>query len=152
MIKRPRTRASRAPQPGAPHEPKSSAWIRPDRRRAIYLRDGLACVYCGACQIAMPELRLTLDHIIARSAGGGHNAMNLVTCCKTCNSSRKGQDLKAWVGVERARKIRKRARRSLEPFLVEVGVEREVERRVNERIERLKGLGWLYKDEDEPPF
>ena len=152
MIARPRTRASRGPTPGASHEPKSSAWIRPGRRRAIYLRDGLACVYCEASQAVTPDLELTLDHIVARSAGGGHNSTNLVTCCKTCNSSRKGLDLKVWIGAERAKKIRKRARRPLEPFLVEVGVEREVERRVNERIDRLMRLGWLYKDENEPPF
>ena len=24
-----------------------SKWIRPEKRMAIYLRDGLACVYCG---------------------------------------------------------------------------------------------------------
>lgn len=28
-------------------------WIRKDKRLAIYMRDGMACVYCG----------LTLDHL-----------------------------------------------------------------------------------------
>jgi len=31
---------------------------------------------------------VTLDHLLARSAGGDNDARNLVTACKSCNSSR----------------------------------------------------------------
>lgn len=61
-------------------------WIRPVKRLAIYLRDGLACVYCGAT--VEDGARLTLDHLRAHSQGGSNRETNLVTCCLTCNSGR----------------------------------------------------------------
>lgn len=69
-------------------------WIRPEKRLAIYLRDGLACVYCGegiddgAC--------LTLDHLKPYSQGGSNHRLNLVTCCRVCNVLRGKQDWKRW--------------------------------------------------------
>ena len=70
-----------------------SRWIRPEKRAALYERDGWECVYCGRGprdkrnpQQAM--VILTLDHITPRSHGGGNESTNLVTACKTCNSSR----------------------------------------------------------------
>jgi HNH endonuclease len=69
-------------------------WLRQDKRLAIYLRDGLACVYCGA---SMEDgARLTLDHVIAHSRGGSDDATNVVTCCATCNSSRGNKILRTW--------------------------------------------------------
>jgi 5-methylcytosine-specific restriction endonuclease McrA len=60
-------------------------WIRPEKRLAIYLRDGLACVYCGSgCE----RDRLTLDHLTPYSKSGSNDPSNLVTCCLTCNSTR----------------------------------------------------------------
>lgn len=61
-------------------------WIRQSSRLAIYLRDGLACCYCGdsvenGCQ-------LSLDHVKPYDLGGSNKVTNLVTCCKRCNSSR----------------------------------------------------------------
>jgi len=61
-------------------------WIRPEKRVAIYLRDGLACSYCD--QGVEEGVRLTLDHLTAYSRGGSNEATNLVTCCSRCNSSR----------------------------------------------------------------
>ena len=66
-------------------------WCRPSTRLAIYLRDGLACVYCGAT-IEVGE-RLTLDHIRPYSQGGSNAVSNLVTCCHRCNSSRGARTL-----------------------------------------------------------
>ena len=37
-------------------------WIRPDKRLALYLRDGMACCWCGA-SVEEGE-HLTLDHVI----------------------------------------------------------------------------------------
>lgn len=60
-------------------------WISQHKRLAIYLRDGLACCYCGStCE----EAKLTLDHIKPYSKGGSNHESNLVTCCHKCNSSR----------------------------------------------------------------
>ncbi len=61
-------------------------WIRQAKRLAIYMRDGLACVYCGAT--VEDGAPLTLDHLTPHVAGGGNEASNLVTACQRCNSSR----------------------------------------------------------------
>jgi hypothetical protein len=61
-------------------------WIRQEKRLAIYLRDGLACAYCGLC--VENGAKLTLDHYTPRSEGGSNDAVNLVTACHRCNSAR----------------------------------------------------------------
>lgn len=63
-------------------------WIQPKRRLALYLRDGMACVYCGAKVEDEDGTLLSLDHLTPDSKGGGNESTNLVTCCKKCNSSR----------------------------------------------------------------
>lgn len=60
-------------------------WIRPVKRLAIYMRDGMACCWCGA---TIEDAILTLDHLKPYSKAGDHEATNLVTCCHRCNSSR----------------------------------------------------------------
>jgi len=61
-------------------------WIRPVKRLAIYMRDGLACCYCG--EAIEDGAKLTLDHLTPHSKGGSNEAANLVTCCHRCNSAR----------------------------------------------------------------
>jgi len=61
-------------------------WCRPATRLAVYLRDGLACAYCGAT--VEDGATLTLDHVVPASKGGSNDPANLVTCCSRCNSSR----------------------------------------------------------------
>ena len=61
-------------------------WIRHEKRLALYIRDGLACAYCGVG--VEDEARLTLDHLLPHSHDGNNDATNLVTCCHRCNSSR----------------------------------------------------------------
>lgn len=51
-------------------------------RRAIFARDGWACVYCrGPAE--------TIDHVMPRSRGGPHSWDNVVAACARCNH-RKG--------------------------------------------------------------
>jgi hypothetical protein len=71
-----------------PRHPACSGgkWIRPERRLAIYLRDGLACCYCG--EGLEDGAELTLDHFRPQSTGGGNGSDNLITACRRCNSSR----------------------------------------------------------------
>jgi HNH endonuclease len=67
-------------------------WIRQEKRLAIYLRDGLACAYCGsAVEQGTP---LTLDHVRCFSKGGSNAESNLVTACVRCNSSRGNRPLR----------------------------------------------------------
>jgi len=72
-------------------------WIRPVKRLAIYLRDGLACVWCNAT--IEDGIILTLDHLTAYSKGGSNDATNLVTCCSRCNSSRGTRGITAFAHV-----------------------------------------------------
>lgn len=69
-------------------------WIRPEKRLAIYLRDGLACSYCGAR--VEDGTQLTLDHLRPYTSGGSNAETNLVTCCHRCNSSRGSRSWKGF--------------------------------------------------------
>lgn len=50
--------------------------------RLLFRRDGNTCMYCGE---QFNQERLTRDHIIPRSRGGGENWANLVAACRRCN-------------------------------------------------------------------
>ena len=67
-------------------------WIRRERRLAIYLRDGLACAYCGS-GLEDEGVTLSLDHIIPVVHGGDNRTSNLVTSCRKCNSVRGNRSL-----------------------------------------------------------
>ena len=60
-------------------------WIRQEKRLAIYIRDGMACAYCGA---DAETSQLTLDHVKPFSQGGSNGTNNLITACLICNSRR----------------------------------------------------------------
>jgi hypothetical protein len=100
-----------------------SAWLFVTTRWAIYLRDGLACVYCDATiQELLEEADgnfLTVDHLRARTKGGRNDPANLVTCCYACNCAKGTKSLSAWCRAEGwdARSLRKRvARRARRPI------------------------------------
>ena len=67
-------------------------WIRRERRLAIYMRDGLACVWCGS-SLEDEGVTLSLDHVVPVSRGGGNGSKNLVTSCRKCNSVRRNRSL-----------------------------------------------------------
>lgn len=50
----------------------------------------LPCFYCGAFG------KQTLDHVIPVSRGGAHSIGNLVTACKSCNSSKQAHTIMEW--------------------------------------------------------
>ena len=52
-------------------------------RKGIILRDGSACQYCGQ---VLPAGKLTMDHVVPRSRGGGSTWENLVASCFGCNN------------------------------------------------------------------
>jgi len=71
-------------------------WIRPKTRLAIYMRDGLACVYCG--RGLEDGILLTLDHVKPKGKHGMNNAAsNLVTACKECNDRKNHKPLSRWI-------------------------------------------------------
>lgn len=65
---------------------KGMNWIRQEKRLAIYLRDGLACVYCGVT--VESGAVFSLDHLKPVKEGGTHHQTNLVTACLQCNRAR----------------------------------------------------------------
>jgi 5-methylcytosine-specific restriction endonuclease McrA len=86
-----------------PHVIRLLSYVRVPRivqrkisRRALFARDGWRCVYCGSA-----SGRLTLDHVIPRSRGGGSVWENVVTSCAPCNL-RKGNRMLHEVQMELA--------------------------------------------------
>jgi 5-methylcytosine-specific restriction endonuclease McrA len=75
---------------------QGSNWIRSDKRLAIYMRDGAACVYCG--RDAAVGAVLTLDHVVAHKLGGSNHQTNLVTSCRSCNSAKQHRTMEEWYG------------------------------------------------------
>ena len=55
-------------------------------RREVFIRDNYTCQYCG-----LQTRDLTIDHMIPRFLGGGHNWENLVSACKSCNQKKAGR-------------------------------------------------------------
>lgn len=88
---------ARTPRDGA-HQP-TGCWIRPVKRLAIYLRDGLACAYCGEAVEGEGGTELTLDHLRPLSAGGSNAATNLVTACRRCNCARHDRPWRAFAAT-----------------------------------------------------
>ena len=76
-------------------------WIRRERRLALYMRDGLACVWCGSSlegdldhnPFRPDGVTLSLDHVIPVSRGRTNGSKNLVTSCRKCNSVRGDRSL-----------------------------------------------------------
>lgn len=103
---------------------QGSKWIRKDKRLAIYLRDGMACAYCG--KASEDGVGLSLDHLVCNSHGGGNHEGNLVTCCISCNSKRRDMLLDDWLvkihgddAAKTARWISQHTALDLRPFRVE---------------------------------
>lgn len=103
-------------------------WIRQEKRLAIYLRDGCACVWCNR-SIEDKGVQLSLDHVKVVNRGGSNDATNLVTCCIDCNTSRGAKSAAAFSKIAALRnktpvdvirqRIAERTRRDLKPHLTE---------------------------------
>lgn len=101
-------------------------WCRKDLRLGVYLRDGMACLWCGSG--LEDGVMLTLDHLTPRSEGGGNGATNLVTACRKCNSSRADRPVDEFAaaaagylnhgvtGAEIADAVREHAARPIRPY------------------------------------
>jgi 5-methylcytosine-specific restriction endonuclease McrA len=51
-------------------------------RKAVFIRDGFACQYCGT-RLSMNTG--TRDHVLPRSRGGPDTLANVVAACRSCN-------------------------------------------------------------------
>ncbi len=57
-------------------------------RRNVFLRDEYRCQYCDR---KYSHSRLSLDHVMPRSRGGGNTWENIVTACLDCNVRKGGR-------------------------------------------------------------
>ena len=106
----------------------SGNWIRRVLRIAIYLRDEFQCVYCQKNMHRCDPFDITLDHLVPRSLGGTHNALNLVTACRSCNSSKQAKDWHKWASRAAKARIRKQLRRKLPIALAKSLIEGQARR------------------------
>lgn len=51
------------------------------------------CFYCGS------QSNQTMEHIIPFELGGTHGIGNVITACKSCNSSKNDRTIMEWVGL-----------------------------------------------------
>lgn len=64
--------------------------------RALLVRDGGECAYCGRpFGTGLPFSRPTIDHVVPVSRGGTNALTNLVLACKPCNYAKDAQVGKA---------------------------------------------------------
>ena len=95
-----------------------SKWIRKDKRLAIYLRDGFCCAYCGKDLHGAAPFDVTLDHLNAKHSAGNHNEANLVTACRSCNSSRQDKPWRQYATGGAIKRICRLRRRKLKRYRV----------------------------------
>ncbi|MEK9735708.1 MAG: HNH endonuclease [Candidatus Nanopelagicales bacterium] len=100
----------------SPHQP-TGQWIRPEKRLAIYLRDGFRCLYCSRDLRDASPADIHLDHVVCRADGGSNDAANLVTACRACNCSRQDRSVRSFASPEARAEIRRNTRRSLSRYL-----------------------------------
>lgn len=74
-------------------------WLRPEKRLAIYLRDGFLCAYCLRNLADAPATQRTIDHVMPVKLGGDNHEHNLCLACKKCNDTK--QDQTAWAFLAR---------------------------------------------------
>lgn len=109
---------------------RSSKWITPVRRMAIYLRDGFSCGYCGTDLTGAPPAGVTLDHLVPRAGGGTHASTNLITACAGCNFRRQDRPWFQYAPEGAKVRIRKLRRRKLNYALANAVRKGEVPRSV----------------------
>jgi 5-methylcytosine-specific restriction endonuclease McrA len=113
-----------------------SNWIRREKRRAIYNRDGRACVYCGRTH------DLSLDHVVPTEHGGTNEATNLVTACRRCNARKGSMDLRSFARMlasetgTTTRTITNKVRKHLKLAIDVRAAKAELENERDEREER----------------
>lgn len=91
----------------------SGNWIQKAMRLAIYMRDRFICTYCLTSLLETNPFDVTLDHVVPRNAGGKHIPSNLVTACRSCNSSKQHKAAAEWCN---ARQLRRIARQTAKPL------------------------------------
>lgn len=90
----------------SPSGPKRAARFR------VLARDNFTCQYCGR---SAPDVKLEVDHIIARSRGGSSRMDNLITACFDCNQGKKAMEMSAEHIARLSKKATERPRPEKKP-------------------------------------
>lgn len=72
-------------------------WCRPTTRLAIYLRDGMGCLWCG--KGVEDGIALSLDHKVPVKKGGTNDPSNMFTSCCSCNYKRQDKPVATFARV-----------------------------------------------------
>lgn len=75
------------------------------RRKLAHKAQGGRCFWCNHRMYrhtesewhSFPSLRLTTDHLIPKSLGGGNNPENIVAACDGCNGKRGNMPVDVWL-------------------------------------------------------
>jgi 5-methylcytosine-specific restriction endonuclease McrA len=73
--------------------------IAPGRRVLIWEYQGQRCAYCDR---PLALVNSSIDHVVSRGVGGGHDWGNLVIACKQCNSAKGPMSIAEWAASEYA--------------------------------------------------
>jgi 5-methylcytosine-specific restriction endonuclease McrA len=92
-------------------------WITAHKRLAIHLRDGMECIYCGCDLHNCKPKEMTLDHLKCKEVGGSNHESNLITACRSCNSSRQDMPLHRFADAKTRKAIVKNTRKPLAPYI-----------------------------------
>lgn len=65
--------------------------------RSIFEDERIKMIAPQSCYYCSSKLNLAVDHLIPRIRGGPDEADNLVWACRSCNSSKQGRDMLAWM-------------------------------------------------------
>lgn len=84
----------------------------PLTRRAVFVRDGHTCQYCGGSAES-------IDHVVPTSRGGEHVWENVVACCRRCNAAKEDRLLQ-----ETSLRLRRRPRAPKQTLWIVVAVGR----------------------------
>src|ERR1700736_2640045 len=90
---------------------KGGKWLPAATRLAIYIRDGFVCQYCGCDLRKLDPHSVTLDHLVCHKHGGSDEPTNLISSCKSCNSSRGTKSWRQYApggAIERIQRTRRR--------------------------------------------
>lgn len=95
------TRSYRADANKSTPAAAGGSWIRPEKRIALYARDGFCCQFCG--NGIVDGARLSVDHVNASERGGKNDDGNLLTVCLSCNSAKQDLSMRGWLAYCRKR-------------------------------------------------
>jgi 5-methylcytosine-specific restriction endonuclease McrA len=94
--------------PSLPSVITESQKKRASRLRALRLRDGSECFYCG---VSMESEDITLEHLLSLKDGGATNLANLVLAHRHCNE--KAADLPVIAKIKLRESLRSRKSRDV---------------------------------------